>query len=219
MRKFVAVAGAVAALFLLSWLVCTALGVLTPAATRDWLFSLGAAGATAAVFVLLVADLLLPVPSTVVLSAGGIVLGWPLATAAGAAGLVLGNVAGYAAGRAFGRLAVARLVSPAEAERFGGWLDRFGPLALVVSRPVPMMAETLCCLAGLGRMRAGRFLAALLLGTLPFAWFFAFAGDRLGRVREEPGAALLVALAVPAAYWLGFAIVAGRRARRSADHS
>lgn len=155
-------------------------------------------------------------PSTVVLSAGGIVLGWPVATAAGTAGLLLGNAAGYVACRGFGRRAMERLVSPAEAERFGGWLDRFGPLALVVSRPVPMMAETLSCLAGLGRMRAGRFLAATFLGTLPFAWFFAFTGDRLGRVREEPGTALLVALAVPALYWLGFAILAGRRARRDA---
>ncbi|MHC4860305.1 MAG: DedA family protein [Planctomycetota bacterium] len=143
MRRILAATVALLGLFLLSWLVCTALGVLTPDA------------------------------------------------------------------RAFDRF-----VTPAEAARFAGWLDRYGPAAIVTSRPVPMMAETLSCLAGLGGMRLPRFLLALLLGTAPYAWFFAWAGDRLGRVREKPGLALLVALAVPALYWIGFAVLAGRRKGR-----
>ena len=213
MRRILAVAGVVAAFFLLSWLVFTAFGLLTPDGTRDWLVSLGRTGAALAVLGLGLADIVLPVPGTIVLSAGGIVLGWPLAAAAGATGLILGSTLGYGACRRFGRRAFARLVRPSEAARFGAWLDDYGAVALIVSRPVPMMTETLSCLAGLGGMRLPRFLVATALGSVPFALFFAFSGDRLGRVRESPGLALLVALAVPALYWLGFAIFAARRTR------
>jgi len=211
MKKVLLTAGLLVGLFLASWLVFGALGILTPEATEGWLTSLVPAAAALAVLGLLAADLVLPVPGSIVLSAGGIVLGWPLAAAAGCAGLVAGGLLGYGACRTFGRRAFDRFVSPAEAERFAGWLDRYGPVAIVASRPVPMMAETLSCLAGLARMRVLRFLAALLLGSAPYAWFFAWTGDRLGRTHGEPGLALLVALAVPALYWIGFAVLAGRR--------
>ena len=72
------------------------------------------------------------------------------------------------------------------------------------------MAETLSCLAGLGGMGRGRFLLGLVVGTVPFAWVFAWTGERLGRVQGEPGSALLVALAIPALAWLGFVVVASR---------
>jgi uncharacterized membrane protein YdjX (TVP38/TMEM64 family) len=213
MRRIFLTTGTLFALFLVSWLVFTALGVLTPDATERWLRSLSPVAAALAVVGLLAADILLPVPGSIVLSAGGIVLGWPVAAAAGCAGLMAGSLAGYGACRIFGRRAFDRFVTQGEAERFGGWLERYGPVAIVLSRPVPMMSETLACLAGLGGMGTRRFVLALLLGSAPYAWFFAWAGDRLGRVREEPGLALLVALAVPALYWLGFALIARRAAR------
>jgi len=213
MRRVLTATVGLFALFTVSWLVCTALGILTPQATEEWLRALAPPAAAAAVLVLLAADIVLPIPGSIVLSAGGIVLGWPLATTAGTVGLVLGSALGCEACRRFGRRAFDRFVTPREATRFGRWLDRYGVAALILSRPVPMMAETLACLAGLAGMRRRRFYPALFVGSAPYAWFFAWTGDRIGRVREEPGLALLVALGVPAAYWLAFAVI-GRRLMR-----
>ena len=55
---------------------------------------------------------------------------------------------------------------------FGGWTLGWYLAALTVSRMVPVIAETLSCLAGLGRMDATRFTAALILGTAPIALFY-----------------------------------------------
>lgn len=217
MRRIWILTAAMVGFFLLTWLVGTALGFLTPSGTEAWLTSLSFWGAVAAVAGLLAADIILPVPGSIVLSAAGIVLGWPAAAAAGSAGLVLGSVIGYVACRKYGRRAFDRFVSPAEAGRFSAWLDRYGPSAIVASRPVPMMSETLACLAGLSGMRFHRFLAAVVLGSAPYALFFAWTGDRLGRADEEPGLALFLALAVPALYWLGFAFFARQRQRRGAS--
>ena len=160
----------------------------------------------AAVAGLLAADLVLPVPSSVVLAAGGAAVGWPAAALAGAVGMLVGNLAGYWFCRLAGQRAFRRFVKPEEAQRFGRWLDRWGPAALVISRLVPMMAETLSCLAGLGRMGFGRFLLALVLGTVPVAVFFACWGERGTHV-------LAVSLAVRAAGWLIFAVLAGKSER------
>jgi membrane protein DedA with SNARE-associated domain len=207
MKKISLIAGFVAALFLLSFGICLAMGWFTPEWTRDQLEGLSVGACILAVIGLLLADLILPVPSTVVLSVAGMLIDWRVAAAAGFAGMMLGNLIGYGACRLAGQKAFVRFVSEGEAKRFSNWLDRWGPVTLIVSRPVPMMAEVLSCLAGLGRMGFARFLGALTVGTIPFVAFFAWMGERHGRVQEEPGFVLLVSLAVPALSWAIFLIL------------
>ena len=203
MRRIVLLATALLAVFAASFLVCKHFGILTDESLRAWLGSLPPGAALGAVAGLLAADLVLPVPSSVVLAAGGAAAGWLPAAIAGTLGMLAGNVIGYWLCRLFGQRAFARLVQPAEAERFGRWLDRWGPAALLLSRLVPMMAETLSCLAGAGRMAFGRFLAALVAGTIPVAVFFAAWGER-------GPYALWVSLAVPAAAFLAFSAFVSR---------
>jgi uncharacterized membrane protein YdjX (TVP38/TMEM64 family) len=214
MRRVVLVAAGLAGLFLVSFGVFLACGWLTPEWTRELLEGFSPAAVAALLFALLASDLVLPVPSSVAVSVAGILIGWVPAALAGSAGMLAGNLAGYWLCRLVGARAFERFVKPEEAGRFGRWLNRWGPGALVVSRLVPVMAETLSCLAGLGKMRFGPFLTGLVVGTVPFALFFALVGDRLGRAGGEPGLALLVALAVPAAGWVLFAALA-RRSRDS----
>jgi len=208
-RRIALLAAALAGFFLAGFLVCMHFGVFTDEWTRAKLSGLPAGWALAAVAGLLAADLVLPIPSSVVLSAGGASgAGWPAVAAAGTVGMLAGNLAGYWLCRLLGERALRRLVKPGEAESFGRWLDRWGAPALVVSRLVPMMAETLSCLAGMGRMGFGRFALALVVGTVPVAVFFAYWGDRGTHL-------LAVSLAVPALGWLAFALFAGRSAAAS----
>lgn len=209
MRRVTLIAAAVAAFFLATYGLCVAFGWLTPEWTRNLLTNIPPGATAAAVFGLLASDLLLPVPSSVVLSAAGMALGWLPAALAGCGGMLAGNLAGYWLCRLAGRRAFERLVKADEAAEFGRWLDRWGPAALVISRLVPVMAETLSCLAGAARMSFGRFLGALCLGTVPYAVFFAVLGEKLGRVLERPGWVLLISLAIPAAGWLVFSFLAG----------
>ena len=176
MRRIGSIAAGLVVLFLGSGVVCYALGVFTEEQVRGWLEGLPQVWMAVAIFGLLAADLALPVPSSVLLAFGGWALGWHIGSLVGAAGMLAGNLAGYWLCRLAGRRAFEKLVGPGEAERFGKWLVRWGPAAVIVSRLVPAMAETLSCLAGLGRMHAARFTAALILGTVPVALFFSVLG-------------------------------------------
>jgi hypothetical protein len=55
-------------------------------------------------------------------------------------------------------------------------------------------------------MSFGRFCAALVVGTVPMAAFFAFWGEKGQNV-------VVVSLAVPAAAWLAFAVFSRKTAK------
>ena len=160
---------------------------------------------------LLVADLVLPVPATGVMAALGSVYGVALGSAVGAAGSALAALAGYGLARLGGER-LARLVSSAEERsRFQSLFDRWGGAAIICSRILPILPEVVSVLAGLARMRLGRFAAAVLLGTVPTALLFAWLGHAS---RAEPWYGMVVAVAVPLVIWPVFVRLAARDARR-----
>jgi uncharacterized membrane protein YdjX (TVP38/TMEM64 family) len=53
---------------------------------------------------------------------------------------------------------------------------RHGALAIVASRPLPIVMETLSVAAGLSNMRRSTFLLASIVGTAPVVFLYAYAG-------------------------------------------
>jgi uncharacterized membrane protein YdjX (TVP38/TMEM64 family) len=165
-----AIATALLALFAL------ALALDVPVLTDDRP-SLGAAGPAAALASvgLLVADVVLPVPSSGVMLANGALFGMvpgallSLAGSVGAAGF--GWWLGRRGERAFGWLA-----DEPGGSRAARMLDRRGTAAIALSRPVPVLAETVAILAGVTGMPLQRLLASALIGSVPPAIGYAVAG-------------------------------------------
>lgn len=124
---------------------------------------------------LLVADVALPVPSSLVMVGHGALFGVVVGTALSLVGGLGAAAVGFAAGRRGGRL-LERLVPEQERRRADAMLERWGPLAIVLSRPVPMLAETVAILAGASSLRWGRMLVAAAVGALPLALVYAVTG-------------------------------------------
>lgn len=148
--------------------------------------------------VLLVGDLFLPVPSSGVQAWLGIAYGPLLGGLVAGAGLFLAGMLGYALGRTAPRRMVAWLLTDAEAERGKALAGRAGPWLIVLTRPLPLLPEILSVAAGLLRMRAGRFAAALACGSWPTGFGYALLGH-LGS--ENPLITLAAAVVVPAVAW------------------
>jgi uncharacterized membrane protein YdjX (TVP38/TMEM64 family) len=197
-RRYLTVAGGVLAFFVTTWLVVEALGV--PALT-DPESSLEGGGAEAALagVALLIADALVPVASSVVMIALGSLFG----TAAGIALALIGRTAmalvAFAIGRRGGRLM--DWVRADDRERAESLLNRRGALAIVVSRPIPLISETVMVLAGASKMPWRRAALAALVGSLPEAVVYGLAGG-LSASFAEGAVVWLVLLGVAAAFWL-----------------
>ncbi|MEW5727028.1 MAG: VTT domain-containing protein [Pseudomonadota bacterium] len=169
----------------------------------------GAEGVFVAVVALLSADVLLPVPSSVVGVAAGTTLGPWLGAAAVWLGLTTGCVVAYWLGaRAASPLARRVLLSDADIARAAALADRFGPGTLVLARAVPVLAEASVVAAGMVGMPLARVLAVTALANLGVAAVLAWAG---ARAADHHGSAWAFAasVAIPAAAWL-----AARTARR-----
>lgn len=124
---------------------------------------------------LLWVDIIAPVPSSIIMLANGMLFGVGLGTllsligGLGAAGLGfwLGRQGEHWGKRWFGDVAFAR------AQAF---FEQHGMLAVIASRPVPILAEAITIIAGMSRMPGRKFLPALLIGLLPTALIYAVAG-------------------------------------------
>lgn len=147
---------------------------------------------------LLVGDLLLPVPATGIMAALGNVYGIGAGTLLGTLGSAGAGFTGYFLARLLGRKGSLRLASQEELDRFRDLFDRWGGMAIIVSRILPVLPEVMAILAGLARMHPARFSLALLLGTVPTSLLFAWIG---AASRSMPAYGILAAVLLPLLLW------------------
>lgn len=124
---------------------------------------------------LLIVDVLLPVPSSLIMTGHGAVFGWPLGAALSLLGTVIAAIVAFWIGRRGGPL-LARLVGPEERERADSMLARWGVIAIILTRPLPMLAETAALLAGASTMRWRTLLVGATVGNLAPALLYAITG-------------------------------------------
>jgi uncharacterized membrane protein YdjX (TVP38/TMEM64 family) len=189
--------------------------VLSPEAAATWLRGYGA-WAWAVGLGLLVADLVLPIPATAVISALGFIYG-PLAGGlVGSAGSILTGALGYGLCRAAGPRAARRLLGEhglAQGEKLASGT---GPWLVVLSRWLPVFPEVVACMAGLTRMPSLTFLAALACGSVPLSFAFAAVGHA---GLEHPGLALALSALAPPIMWLAVRPLFVARLRRDTHSS
>ena len=150
-------------------------------------------GATGAL--LLAGDVLLPIPSSVI----GALLGGRLGFWSGFAFGLLGLCAGHAVGYGLGRLAPARFTSD---------LPTAPSISLVLlSRPVPVLAEAVAIAAGATRMSFARYAAAAGIGNAAYAGALAANGAAL-LPDGLAGPGLILPLALPV---IAYALYRARR--------
>ncbi len=147
---------------------------------------------------LLVSDLLLPIPSTLVMSAMGIVYGPIVGGLVAALGSFAAGSTAYLLTRALGHRAALVLVGARDLHRAEVFFQRGGGWAVALSRPLPLLPEIICCLAGLAGMSPLRFFVALSCGSLPMGYVFAALGDQ---AHQRPSLALGLSIVLPLLLW------------------
>ena len=163
-----------------------------------WLTGYGQWASVAGIL-LLMSDLVLPIPATAVMAALGFVYGPVAGGLIATLGGFLSGALGYLLCRWFGRPVAIRLLGPkdlADGERLfarvGGWL-------VVLSRWLPVFPEVIACMAGLSRMPPLPFFAALACGSAPLGFVFAMIGHA---GVDHPVLAITLSAGLPPLLWL-----------------
>jgi uncharacterized membrane protein YdjX (TVP38/TMEM64 family) len=175
MKRYWILTGLMLAFFLATFGIMSALHVSFLEDPTGWLNQRGGAVAAVTGVGLLIADVFLPVPSSLVMIAHGALFGVWIGTALSLAGSVGATLFGFALGRRGGPLLI-RMVSAGEKAKADALLAKWGALAILITRPVPLMAETVSILAGASPMGWGKMAAAALAGSAPAALLYALTG-------------------------------------------
>ncbi len=169
----------------------------TLAGSVQWLQKSGPWAWAAGIF-LLMGDLILPVPGTVVISALGYIYGTVIGGLIAAIGLMLAGLLGYGVGRLFGERFARRWLGEKDYERGKLLFEKGGGWVVALSRALPILPEVISCTAGFVRMPFKRFVISLACGSFPMGFLFAAIGQA---GHESPGLLLALSLLLPALLW------------------
>jgi uncharacterized membrane protein YdjX (TVP38/TMEM64 family) len=125
---------------------------------------------------LLSIDVIAPVPSSILSTAGGYFLGFIGGTIISLVGMTISCLIGYWIGAKFGRAAALRLVDTKEISGFESLQKKYGDWIIIISRSVPLLAETSVLFAGIGRMKFNRFISMVTISNLGISMVYAAVG-------------------------------------------
>ena len=204
MRRTIALVAIVAGVVIGSKLLLeNVLGISLEPLARSWLARPGWPAA-AVVVGLLAIDILVPVPSSIVMVLSGAVFGVWWGALLAFAGSVGGEWLGFELARRYGSSWFARTIGDEhEQRRLDRILTTHGAAAVAVTRALPVVMETMSIVAGLSTMPRRTFLLASVIGTAPIVVVYAYAGA-MSRETGSLVPAIVILIAVAAAGWVWY---------------
>ena len=150
----------------------------------------------------LATDILLPIPSSAVATYAGATLGWPMGSLAVWVGLCISAMLGYGLAAILGRPVVDRLTNETTAEAMTPIVTRYGSWLLLLSRPIPVIAESAVLVCGLQRMGWARTFWPIAFGNAGFAIALCGLGEA-GQKGQWFTAAMVLSVVAPSVLFFG----------------
>ena len=173
------------------------MAMFSQAGTITWLSQYGK-WAWAIAIILLMGDLILPLPATLIMAALGFIYGPVAGGLLSALGSFIAGSTGYWLCRLMGEKTALRLLGQKDYERGKKLSGKVGAWVVVLSRWLPVFPEVIACMAGLTRMPAPYFHGALLCASLPLGFTYAFVGHT---GVEYPWLAIVLSAGIPPLIW------------------
>ncbi|MGI9430522.1 MAG: TVP38/TMEM64 family protein [Bythopirellula sp.] len=132
----------------------------------------------AAVVAILASDVFLPVPSGPISTLAGSQLGIVLGTIVSTIGMTLGALIAFALARAWGRPLAEHYSSPAQLAELESACADHGTWMLILTRPLPILAEACALLVGALQMPWRQFLPAVMASNCVIAATYSLLGQQ-----------------------------------------
>jgi uncharacterized membrane protein YdjX (TVP38/TMEM64 family) len=167
---------------------------------KDPQFLLQSSGIYAAVIsvLFLASDILLPVPGSVIMIGNGALFGVAVGALLSLLGCLLSSMMGYLLGYKWGNR-IADFMNSGEKENH--ILKKYGKFAIIITRPIPLLSESIAIMAGVQQqITFYQMFFYSLLGFLPSVLIYAFVGVQAVDVAMASFSFLLV-LGITGVFW------------------
>ncbi len=146
---------------------------------------------------LLSADIILPLPSSLIAVFLGAKLGWALGAISNFAGLMTGSLIGYGMGWYIGRPILDKMVSKQSQDIYEKMENQMSYWALGITRSIPILAEASVIIAGVARLNLKKIIPVLIVSNLFLAMLYSAFGF-YGIEQSSPTLLFLGGIIVPA---------------------
>lgn len=123
-------------------------------------------------FLVLTADIVLPVPSSIVMFINGFVLGAFGGFFISFISVVVGAIIGYYFGKLTSMGSKHKLKSDVD-----NIVNKYGAIAILISRGIPILSESICIVCGYNKMPIRQYIIANVIGYLPICILYAICGS------------------------------------------
>jgi uncharacterized membrane protein YdjX (TVP38/TMEM64 family) len=123
-------------------------------------------------FLVLTSDIVLPVPSSIVMYTNGFVLGLISGSAISLLSVIASSIIGYY----LGSLTSAGIKAKSN-DASNYILLKYGTLAILISRGIPIISESICIVCGYNRMPFKNYLVLNFIGYIPLCFLYALFGS------------------------------------------
>ncbi|MCW4016551.1 MAG: TVP38/TMEM64 family protein [Candidatus Bathyarchaeota archaeon] len=128
----------------------------------------------------------IPIPSELVLIAGGLAFAFPFGWLVGALGSIVAAIVSFYISKKGGRGLAIKLVGENAIKFADNWFNRWGGWAILLGRFAPFIPfDAISYSAGLTTMKLKKFLIPTVIGTLPRTLFYTYLGTYLGVTFED----------------------------------
>lgn len=174
MKKYLTIIGCLLLFFVFMFLIVEQLNL--PILTDpSYLMETKSISTAFAGLALLTLDIFLPVPSSLIMIANGALFGIVFGSLLSLVGNLSAALIGFFIGRRGGSL-LDQFISRSQRSQANRLLEKWGLLAIIVTRPLPLLAETTVIMAGTSAISWQRMALASLAGALPASLLYAITG-------------------------------------------
>lgn len=123
-------------------------------------------------FIFLSCDVVLPIPSSLIMFFNGFVLGSFIGSVVSLLSLMLSALIGYYLG-----VLTFKSLKPKEDQRANEIIAKYGFLAILMTRGIPIVSESICAACGYNRMPLKSYLVLNFIGYFPLCLLYSFFGS------------------------------------------
>ena len=152
-----------------------------------WVIESFQAGGLPLLFIMMIIQALaIPIPSELILIAGGLAFEFPFGWLVGALGSIVAALISFYISRKGGRSFAIRFVGDKGIKFADNWFSRWGAWAVLLGRFTPFIPfDAISYSAGLTSMKLKNFFIPTVIGTLPRALFYTSLGSLFGITFQE----------------------------------
>ncbi|MFT4600135.1 MAG: putative membrane protein YdjX (TVP38/TMEM64 family) [Arenicella sp.] len=150
--------------------------------------------------ILLILDIFLPIPGSLIMIGNGALFGVGLGMILSMTGGIIATMIGFGIGKKCNRL-IDKIISEKEKATAEKLMKKWGMFAIIITRPVPLLSETVAIIAGTTSFGWKKIVLGSILGYLPGCLIYSLVGSSTIGI-ENSSYSFLIVVGIAGVFWV-----------------